>query len=218
MIKNDNKNNYRTDSGRIYSEKWLKSLKNGEILSILFTGVGGQGIILATKVVAECAIASGFDVKVSEVHGMAQRGGSVEGSVRVGKEVFSPIIGEADFIIALEKLEGLRYLSKLDSKGFIIINDYEIYPATVFLKGNVYPQDIENEISRVTNNYIFIKAMEIAKKLNKTKTSNMVLLGALSNFIPFNYKSWVSAIERSVPKEAVEVNIEAFNQGKKLII
>ena len=217
MIKNDNKDNCKTNSGRIYSEKWLKSLKNGEILSILFTGVGGQGIILAAKVVAECAIASGFDVKVSEVHGMAQRGGSVEGSVRVGKKVFSPIINKADFIIALEKLEGLRYLSRLDSKGFIIINDYEIYPATVFLKGNAYPQDIENEMSKVTNNYIFIKAMEIAKKLNKIKTSNMVLLGALSNFIPFDYKIWVSAININVPREAVEVNIEAFNQGKKLI-
>lgn len=217
MIKNDNKNNCRTKNSRIYSEKWLKSLKNGEILSILFTGVGGQGIILAAKIVAECAIASGFDVKVSEVHGMAQRGGSVEGSVRVGKKVFSPIINKADYIIALEKLEGLRYLSRLDSKGFIIINDYEIYPVTVFSKGNGYPQDIENEMNRVTNNYIFIKAMEIAKKLNKIKTSNMVLLGALSNFIPFDYKNWVSAININVPKEAIEVNIEAFNQGKKLI-
>jgi indolepyruvate ferredoxin oxidoreductase beta subunit len=148
---------------------------------------------------------------------MAQRGGSVEGSVRIGKEVFSPIINKADFIIALEKLEGLRYLSRLDSKGFIIINDYEIYPATVFLKGNAYPRDIENKTSRATNNYIFIKAMEIAKKLNKIKTSNMVLLGALSNFIPFDYKIWVSAINVNVPREAVEVNIEAFNQGRKLI-
>src|SRR4030042_1392980 len=104
MIKNDNKDNYKTNGSRIYSGKWLKPLKNGEILSILFTGVGGQGIILAAKVVAECAIASGFDVKVSEVHGMAQRGGSVEGGVRVGREVYSPTIGKADFVIALEKL------------------------------------------------------------------------------------------------------------------
>jgi len=219
MRKYDNKNNKNNnDSAKSsqYREKWEKSLKKGQILSVLFTGVGGQGIILATTVLAKAAIESGFDVKVSEVHGMAQRGGSVEGSVRIGKEVFSPIINRADFIIAVEKLEALRYIGKLQSGGFLLVNDYEIYPSTVFLKDTEYPKNIEERIGNITKNYMIIDAVEIALKLNEIRAANMVLLGAFSNFIPLGPDCWTSAIKENVPSRALNINIEAFNLGKNL--
>ena len=211
---NKNNNNYAKSSQ--YRKKWKEDLKKGQILSVLFTGVGGQGIILATTVLAEAAQESGFDVKVSEVHGMAQRGGSVEGSVRIGKEVFSPIINRADFIIAVEKLEALRYIGKLQSGGFLLVNDYEIYPSTVFSKDTEYPKNIEERINNLTKNYMIIDAVQIALKLNEIRAANMVLLGAFSNFLPLEPDCWASAIKENVPSKALNINIEAFNLGKNL--
>lgn len=219
MLKNDNKNNVKYKSGNkpVFLKDWGKFLNKGEILSVLFTGVGGQGIILATRILAECAIKSGYDVKVSEIHGMAQRGGSVEGSVRIGKEVFSPIINNAEFIAALEKLEGLRYLSRLASGGFIIINDYEIIPASISLNGAGYPGEIENRIKKVTGNYMLIKAVEIARELGSPKASNMVLLGTLSNFLPFNYECWINAVKVCIRSSMIDINIKAFDRGRKIV-
>jgi len=211
----NNKNNNCTKSSQ-YLKKWEEDLKKGQILSVLFTGVGGQGIILATTVLAKAAIESGFDVKVSEVHGMAQRGGSVEGSVRIGKEVFSPIINRADFIIAVEKLEALRYIGKLQAGGFLLVNDYEIYPSTVFSKDKEYPKNIEERISNLTKNYMIIDAMQIALKLNEIRAANMVLLGAFSNFMPLEHDCWTIALKETVPSKALNINIEAFNLGKNL--
>lgn len=211
---NKNDNNYRKSSQ--YLQKWEKSLKKGQILSVLFTGVGGQGIILATTVLAKAAIESGFDVKVSEVHGMAQRGGSVEGSVRIGKEVFSPIINRADFIIALEKLEALRYMDKLQSGGFLLVNDYEIYPSTVFSKDTEYPKNIEQRINYLTKNYMIIDAAELALELNEIRAANMVLLGAFSNFLPLKSDCWNKALKENVPPKALNINIKAFYLGKNL--
>jgi len=219
MRKYDNRNNKNNNShtkSRRYLEKWEDNLKKGQILSVLFSGVGGQGIILATTVLAKAAIKSGFDVKVSEVHGMAQRGGSVEGSVRIGKEVFSPIISRADFIVAAEKLEALRYIGKLQSGGFLLVNDYEIYPSTVFSKDTEYPKNIEERISNLTKNYMIIDAVQIALRLNEIRAANMVLLGALSNFLPLEPGCWTGAIKENVPSKALNVNIEAFNSGKNL--
>ena len=219
MIKYDNKNNKNNNNyakSSLYLEKCEKDLKKGQILSVLFTGVGGQGIILATTVLAKAAIESGFDVKVSEVHGMAQRGGSVEGSVRIGKEVFSPIINKADFIIAAEKLEALRYIGKLQSGGFLLVNDYEIYPSTVFSKDTGYPKNIEERISNLTKNYMIIDAVQIALKLNEIRVANMVMLGAFSNFLPLEPGCWAGAIKENVPSKALNINIEAFNLGKNL--
>ena len=216
MRKYDNKNNNNCKKSNMYRKKWEKSLKKGQILSVLFTGVGGQGIILASTVLAKAAIESGFDVKVSEVHGMAQRGGSVEGSVRIGKEVFSPIINRADFIIAVEKLEALRYIGKLQSGGFLLVNDYEIYPSTVFSKDTEYPKNIEERIGNITKNYMIISAAQIALKLNEIRAANMVLLGAFSNFIPLGPDCWTSAIKENVPFRALNINIKAFNLGKNL--
>jgi indolepyruvate ferredoxin oxidoreductase, beta subunit len=216
MKKYDNKNNNNYAKSSQYRKKWKESLKEGQILSVLFTGVGGQGIILATNVLAKAAIESGFDVKVSEVHGMAQRGGSVEGSVRVGKEVFSPIINRADFIIAVEKLEALRYIGKLQPGGFLLVNDYEIYPSTVFSKNMQYPKNIEERISNLTKNYMIIDAVQIALKLNEIRAANMVMLGAFSNFLPLGPDCWTGAIKENVPSKALNINIQAFNIGKNL--
>ena len=197
------------------SKKYKKSLKEGDTVSVLFVGVGGQGIILSSRVLASTAINAGYDVKVSEVHGMAQRGGSVEGSVRFGKKVYSPTIGEADFIIALEKLEALRYLPRLKSDGTIIINDYEIYPSTLHAKGASYPEKIREKINDITPNSYFISAVEIARSLGEIRAANIILLGLLSNFLPVDYDCWIESIEQNIKQKAVRLNIEAFIKGRE---
>jgi indolepyruvate ferredoxin oxidoreductase beta subunit len=222
-MKNDNNvNNYKKKrleglKQRKYLRKWKKLLSSGSIMSVLFTGVGGQGIILTTNVLAEAAMLDGFDVKVSEVHGMAQRGGSVVGSVRIGRKVYSPIVNRADFIVSLEKLEAVRYIGKLDREGFIIVNDFEIYPSSMYLDDVKYPENIISKLAEYTSNYMVVKATEIAKNLNEIRVSNTVLLGSLSNFIPIKRDSWIKSIKNNVPRRAVEVNIEAFKEGKKIL-
>ena len=200
-----------------YFKKWKKLLSSGSILSVLFTGVGGQGIILITTVIAEAALIEGLDVKVSEVHGMAQRGGSVIGSVRIGIKVYSPVSNRADFIVSLEKLEAVRYVDRLDTEGFIIVNDYEIYPVSMYLEGIKYPENIMSRLAEHTSNYMIIKATEIAKNLNEIRASNMVLLGSLSNFIPIKEDSWIKSIKKNAPRHAIEVNLKAFREGRKII-
>jgi indolepyruvate ferredoxin oxidoreductase beta subunit len=222
-MKNDNNvNNYKKKKPKDfkqekYLKRWEKFLSGGSIMSVLFTGVGGQGIILTTTVLAEAAMLEGYDVKVSEVHGMAQRGGSVVGSVRLGIKVYSPIVNRADFIVSLEKLEALRYIDKLDKEGFIIVNDFEIYPTSMYLDDVKYPENTISKLAGHTSNYMIVKATEIAKKLNEIRVSNTVLLGSLSNFIPIKRDSWIRSIEENVPRRAVEVNIEAFKEGKKIL-
>jgi len=216
MNKIDNSNNNYNKVFKIVSDNSESSLKKGEILSILFAGVGGQGIILASTVLARAAINAGYDVKVSEVHGMSQRGGSVEGSVRFGKKVFSPTINKADFIISLEKLEALRYIQKLEKSGFILINDYEIYPSSVSSRDVQYPSDIESTVKEITENSLFINAVEIAKGLNQIKVSNIVMLGVFSNLLAFEDENWMDAIKESVPGKAIDLNMKAFLAGKNL--
>ncbi len=216
MIKNDNNNNNYNQASRAAVKRTESSLKKGDTISVLFVGVGGQGIILATTIVANTVINAGFDVKVSEVHGMAQRGGSVEGSVRFGKKVYSPTINKAEFIVALEKLEALRFLPKLGSGGSIIVNNYEIFPSPVFSKGISYPDDIESRIEKQVPNCFFADAVEIARSLKEIRVSNVVLLGIFSNFLPFENDFWTDAIKGSVPRKAMSLNIEAFNRGKYL--
>ena len=148
---------------------------------------------------------------------MAQRGGSVLGSVRIGREVFSPTINKADFIIALEKLEALRYIDKLDRSGFIIINDFKIYPISVFSGSENYPGDIISKVEGKTSNYILVKAVEIAERLGEIRTSNIVLIGCLSNFIPIEEKFWIQSIKKNVPAKAIDVNIEAFKEGRQIV-
>jgi indolepyruvate ferredoxin oxidoreductase beta subunit len=218
MNKIDNNNNNYNKVFKVVSENSESSLKKGEIISVLFAGVGGQGIILASTVLARAAINAGYDVKVSEVHGMSQRGGSVEGSVRFGKKVFSPTINKADFIIALEKLEGLRYIYQLEKCGFILINNHEIYPSSVSSKDVKYPVDIGSRVKEITENSLFINAVEIAKELKQIKVSNIIMLGAFSSLLSFKEENWMDAIKESVPGKAIDLNIQAFLAGKNLYV
>ena len=217
MIKNDNNNNNYKFNFKDIARRSGNSLKKGEILSVLFAGVGGQGIILATTVLANAAINAGYDVKVSEVHGMAQRGGSVEGSVRIGKQVFSPTISSADFIVALEKLEALRYAQKLSDGGFILVSDYSIYPSTVFSKDMSYPENAEELLGEFTENFYFINAVDKAKNIGNIRVSNTIMIGALSLLLPFGQDCWLDAVKNSVPKKALQINIEAFESGRNFL-
>ncbi len=200
-----------------FLENGRRQLARGEIVSVLFTGVGGQGIILTTTVLAKAVMLAGFDVKVSEVHGMAQRGGSVVGSVRFGKKVYSPIIDKADFIIALEKLEAARYLEMLKPDGFLIINDFEVYPVSIYLSGKDYPADILPLISKITSNYKLVEATNIASKLKEIRASNMVLIGSLSRCLPIGRQYWIESIMGCVPERALKINIDAFNKGREIL-
>jgi len=200
-----------------HQRKWRKLIDDGSVLSVLLAGVGGQGILLTSKVLSEAAMLDGLDVKVSEVHGMAQRGGSVVGGVRMGKRVCSPVAGKADFIMSLEKLEALRYINKLRENGFIILSDVEIYPISVYSGDISYPKDINSEIENITFNYIVVKAVKMAKRLNKVRVANIILLGCLSNFIPISYKCWIESIKKNVPHNAIDVNLKAFEEGKRII-
>jgi indolepyruvate ferredoxin oxidoreductase, beta subunit len=204
----------------INTKKYLSEcndkIKNNGIVSVLFSGVGGQGILLATALMAHACLYDGYDVKVTEVHGMAQRGGSVVGSVRFGREVFSPVISTADVIVSLEKLESLRYIDKLENNGIIIINDYEVLPISVFGGKFFYPHEISEKIKNFTDNFLIIKALEIAQKIGSEKTMNVILIGALSNFLPIKMQSWLKSIKKVVPKKILDLNLNAFDIGKNL--
>lgn len=200
------------------SNKFLSLFENKindkDVISILFSGVGGQGILLASSITAHACLFEGFDVKVSEVHGMAQRGGSVAGSVRFGREVFSPVISCADIIVSLEKLESLRYIEKLKNDGVILINDHEILPVSIFEKNYSYPHEIIKNIKSFTDNFFIIDTMKIAEQIGSAKIMNVIMIGFLSNFLPVSMDSWVRSIKEVVPKKILEQNLKAFALGK----
>ncbi|MBN2621594.1 indolepyruvate oxidoreductase subunit beta [candidate division WOR-3 bacterium] len=185
--------------------------------NIVICGVGGQGIILASNVLCQAAALAGLDVKKSEVHGMAQRGGTVITHVRFSKKVFSPLIeeGTADFILAFEKLETLRYLPYLKKNGVVIVNDREIPPMSVLVGTASYPHDIIPSISRLAHVHP-VQADAVARDLGNLRIVNIVLLGVLARFLPFKPKSWHEAIRVHVKERFVDLNIHAFNQGNSL--
>lgn len=187
--------------------------------NIVICGVGGQGIILASNVLCTAAFAEGNDVKKSEVHGMAQRGGSVITHVRFGKKVHSPLIeqGTADLILAFEKLEALRYLSYVKPEGMIIVNDREIPPMSVLVGAAEYPQDIDRKLRR-RGRTLFVDADERALELGNIRTVNIILLGVLSQFMDFKKTSWDQAIKENVKAKYVDLNIVAFEKGKETAV
>jgi indolepyruvate ferredoxin oxidoreductase beta subunit len=187
------------------------------IVNVLLVGVGGQGILLASEILAKVAFEEGHDVKKSEVHGMAQRGGSVSSEVRFGPKIYSPLIrkGGADFLLALEKLEALRFVYYLKKGGVLILNDLEIPPLMVSLGKETYPKDIFVHLKKRTSQIIKIRASKIAGTLGNPKTFNLVLLGKLSTFLSFKSSSWEKAICQEVPSHMVEINLKAFELGKK---
>ena len=187
----------------------------------LLTGVGGQGTILASNVLAELGIKLGYESKKAEVHGMSQRGGSVVSHVSWGEQVFSPIIpeGEADILISFEKLEAIRFLNGIRPDAMVLINDYEIVPITVSSGIGKYPsnEEIKSAFAPVTKNVHWVKGVEIAGELGNAKAGNVVLLGALSKILEMDAEPWLDVIVARVPPKFVELNKKAFQAGRDAV-
>ncbi|MCL2005808.1 MAG: indolepyruvate oxidoreductase subunit beta [Planctomycetaceae bacterium] len=184
-------------------------------VSVVLAGVGGQGILLASEIVAQAAVAAGFDVKTNEVHGMAQRGGSVIAQIRYGKEVFSPLVpkGTAKVLGSLERIECLRYIDYLAEDGMAVISDQKIVPITASTGQTPYPDVDEQLLARFFPRLLYVQALDLATELGNVKTANIVLLGAISAFLELPKDAWETAIRRSVKKEHIDVNIAAFQKG-----
>lgn len=183
--------------------------------SIMIVGVGGQGSLLASKLLGRLLVDEGYDVKVSEVHGMSQRGGSVVTYVRYGDKVYSPIVtsGEADIIISFEKLEAARYAGFLNPDGRIIVNTQEIDPMPVIIGAAEYPTDVLDELKKKGLNIDAIDALTPAIEAGSSKAVNIVLMGCAAKYFDIPYDSWISAIEKTVNPKFVEMNKKAFELG-----
>ena len=184
--------------------------------NIMIVGVGGQGSLLASKLLGRLLMNEGYDVKVSEVHGMSQRGGSVVTYVRYGEKVYSPIIdkGEADFIISFEKLEAARYAQYLKADGKIIVNDQEIEPMPVITGAAVYPHDVLDNLAKKGVAVDSVDALDLALKAGTSKAVNIVLMGRLSKLMSIPKEKWVEAINQTVAPKFVEMNLKAFELGR----
>lgn len=186
-----------------------------ETINVMIVGVGGQGSLLASKLLGRLLIDEGLDVKVSEVHGMSQRGGSVVTYVRYGDKVYSPVIteGEADYIVSFEKLEAARYANCLKKDGKIIVNSQEIDPMPVIIGNAEYPHDVLDELKSKGIFVDDIDAYDIAVKAGNGKSTNIVLMGRLAKYFDIPYEKWIKAIENSVKPQFVDVNVKAFEMG-----
>ncbi len=193
--------------------------KDGKVTNIFLSGVGGQGTILASNILGEVFLKGGYDVKKSEVHGMAQRGGDVTTHFRFGKKVYSPLIayGEADYLISFELLEALRYINWVKPNGKVILNQQMILPPAVSLGQMEYPKDIEGTFKKYfKENVRIISGQEIARKLGNIQAANVVLIGAFSNFFQeIKEEQWADAIRALLPAKLHELNIKAFREGRR---
>lgn len=185
--------------------------------NIMIVGVGGQGTLLTSRILGGLALQAGYDVKLSEVHGMAQRGGSVVTFVRYGEQVAEPIVeeGQADVLIAFERLEALRYAHFLKPDGALIVNDQRIDPMPVVIGAAQYPEDILEKLSQEHKLYQ-IDAMAEAKKLGNPKVFNVIVLGMAAQHMDFTKEQWLSVIQACVPPKTVEINQKAFEVGYTL--
>jgi indolepyruvate ferredoxin oxidoreductase beta subunit len=182
---------------------------------ILIVGVGGQGTLLASRVLGKLAQSLGYDVKLSEVHGMAQRGGSVVTHVRFGDKVFAPVIDEssADIILAFEKLEALRWIGRLKKNGKMFINTQEIAPMPVITGAESYPADIEERIRALVPDAVFVDALKLAEEAGTAKAVNIVLIGVLARHMDIDKNAFLDAIRATVPQKLLDVNLAAFEKG-----
>ena len=185
-----------------------------ETKNIMIVGVGGQGTLLTSRILGGITVAAGYDVKLSEVHGMAQRGGSVVTFVRYGEKVNEPIVEEgcADVLIAFERLEAKRYEHFLKKDGVIILNDYRIDPITVVTGVAEYPEGIKEDLEKSHKVYA-IDAMAEAAKLGNTRTFNVIVLGMAARHMDFSKEDWLKVIENTVPEKTIEINKKAFLLG-----
>ncbi len=188
-----------------------------ETKNIMIVGVGGQGTLLTSRILGALTIHAGYDVKLSEVHGMAQRGGSVVTFVRYGERVNEPIVeeGQADVLIAFERLEALRYAHYLKEGGAIVVNDQRIDPMPVVIGAAKYPENILEDLEK-SHRVFKVDAMEEAKKLGNSKIFNVIVLGIAAQHMNFSKEDWLTVIENTVPPKTVEINKRAFETGYNL--
>ena len=189
-----------------------------ETKNVMIVGVGGQGSLLASKLLGKLLLTKGYDIKVSEVHGMSQRGGSVVTYVRFGDKVYSPIIdkGEADFIVSFEMLEAARYTEFLKPNGKIIANTQQINPMPVITGAAEYPAELEAKIKSAGADLVAVDALSLAEQAGSSKAVNIVLMGILSKYFDFTEEEWLEAIENSVPAKFLELNKKAFALGREV--
>lgn len=188
--------------------------KEGDTMNIMIVGVGGQGTLLTSRIIGKTALAAGYDVKLSEVHGMAQRGGSVVTFVRFDKKVYEPVCeeGTVDLLISFERLEAKRYAHFLKKNGVMIVNDTRIDPMTVVVGAAKYPEGIIEELEQSHNLYK-IDAGCVAKELGNSKVLNTVVLGLAAKHIGFDKEMWIDVLQKTVPQKTIEINTKAFLKG-----
>ena len=185
------------------------------MLNVMIVGVGGQGSLLASRILGNLFLSQGLDVKLSEVHGMAQRGGSVVTYMRAGENIASPLIpqGECDVIISFEKIEAARYLPWLKKDGMVVVNDQKISPLSVLTGAAQYPDDVLDKIAEKGIKLVAFDALDAAAKAGSSRAANVALLGAASREIGFTREAWEAAIRQTVKPEFVELNLRAFELG-----
>ncbi len=186
-----------------------------ETKSIMIVGVGGQGSLLASKLLGRLLVDEGYDVKVSEVHGMSQRGGSVVTYVRFGDHVYSPIVaaGEADIIVSFEKIEAARWLPNLKPDGTIVVNTQEVDPMPVIVGSAVYPSGVLEEMTAAGARIDAVDALSLAEQAGSSKAVNIVLMARVAKYFDIPYDKWIAAIENTVAPKFVELNKAAFALG-----
>jgi indolepyruvate ferredoxin oxidoreductase beta subunit len=189
-----------------------------KVTNILIVGVGGQGIILASEIIASVCLRANLDVKQSEVHGMAQRGGIVSSQVRFGDTVYSPTIehGRADILLSFELLEALRWIDYLHPKGMMIVNNHRINPMTVADGEATYPDHIPEKLQQKCKHVIMVRGQDLARRAGHSKTVNVVLLGVLANYLAFNRQDWLEAIKNRLPAKVLDINLKAFELGNHI--
>ncbi len=186
-----------------------------ETKSIMIVGVGGQGSLLASKLLGRLLMDEGYDVKVSEVHGMSQRGGSVVTYVRFGERVYSPVIedGEADIIVSFEKMEAARWIAKLKKNGTVVVNTQQIDPMPVIVGAAVYPENVLEQMAQAGAHVDALDALALAEEAGSAKAANIVLMARVAKYFEIPYEKWIAAIEKTVAPRFAEMNKKAFELG-----
>jgi indolepyruvate ferredoxin oxidoreductase, beta subunit len=192
--------------------------QNNRVYNVLIVGVGGQGIILASDVLGRAAAHHGYDVKKNEIHGMAQRGGSVSSHIRFGKTVSSPIIkmGEADVLLSFEQIETLRYFPFLSEKGNVIVNDQKILPPAVFTGKQDYPPDVLGKIKEKVPAAVIVNGAQVAEEIGNPRVVNVIFLGILSKFLDMQPETYEQVLKESLKPKLVDINLKAFHKGRSL--
>jgi indolepyruvate ferredoxin oxidoreductase, beta subunit len=193
-------------------------MSENRVYNVLIVGVGGQGIILASDVLGRVAARHGYDVKKNEIHGMAQRGGSVSSHIRFGKSVSSPIIkaGEADVLLSFEQIETLRYFHYLSEKGKVIVNDQKILPPAVFTGKQEYPSDVLNRIKEKVPDVVVVDGVEVARNIGNPRVLNVIFLGVLSKYLDIPAQKYEEVLKESLKPKLVDINLKAFHEGRSL--